>query len=95
MVDLLWQRNLQLSRQVMRRVMNSNVSVANYSSAGYLQGLLRQTYSTTLHHYLQRVVISTSRKLRAGEEPVSSALSSPTLLGSGKEQRRAEDYPKA
>ncbi|WZZ00470.1 hypothetical protein YC2023_072798 [Brassica napus] len=30
--------------------------------------------------------ISTSRKLKAGEEPVSSPLSSPALLGSGKEE---------
>ncbi|KAJ4872778.1 Ribosomal protein L22p/L17e family protein [Raphanus sativus] len=74
-----WQRNLQLIRQVARRVTNSNVSTANYSSArslespfskGYLQGLLRPTYtSTPLHHYLQQVGISTSRKLKAGEEP--------------------------
>ncbi|KAJ4897422.1 Ribosomal protein L22p/L17e family protein [Raphanus sativus] len=91
-----WQRNLQLIRQVARRVTNSNASRANYSSArslespfskGYLQGLLRPTYtSTPLHHYLQQVGISTSRKLKAGEEPVSSPLSSPALLGTRKEE---------
>lgn len=104
-----WQRNLQLIRQIARRVTtNSNVSTANYSSlaqslespfskcesffssesmcslcifqmpmcdmlwyvfvfrlswvgdgdSGYLQGLLRPTYSSTpLHHYLQQVVM--------------------------------------
>ncbi|KAF8112608.1 hypothetical protein N665_0063s0093 [Sinapis alba] len=88
-----WQRNLQLIRQVARRVTNSNVSTANYSSARSLESpfskgyFLRPTYSSTpLHHYLQQVGISTSRNLKAGEEPVSSPLSSPALLGTGKEE---------
>nr|VDC95723.1 unnamed protein product [Brassica oleracea] len=97
-----WQRNLQLIRQVARRVTNSNVSTANYSwslespfSKGYLQGLLRPTYSSApLHHYLKQVGISTSRKLESGEEPVSSPLSSPALLGSGKEEEEHKIIPK-
>ncbi|CAH2043835.1 unnamed protein product [Thlaspi arvense] len=94
-----WQRHLQSAvRQVGRRVKNSNISTANYSSTrnleypfsqGYLQGLLRPTYSSApLHRYLQQVGISTSRNLQAGEEPVSSPLSSPALLGSGKEEEQ-------
>ncbi|CAG7896097.1 unnamed protein product [Brassica rapa] len=94
-----WQRNLQVIRQVARRVKNSNVSTAHYSSArnlespfskvGYLQSLLRPTYSSTpLHQYLQQVGISTSRTLKASEEPISSPLSSPALLGSGKEEEQ-------
>ncbi|XP_056843783.1 uncharacterized protein LOC108806754 isoform X1 [Raphanus sativus] len=101
-----WQRNLQLIRQIGRRVKNSNVSTAYYSSSlnlespfskvGYLQSLLRPTYSSTpLHHYLQQVGISTSRTLKASEEPVSSPLSSPaTLLGSGKEEEEQKIIPK-
>ncbi|VVB17710.1 unnamed protein product [Arabis nemorensis] len=92
-----WQRNLQLViRQVGRNVKNCNISTANYSSTrnleahfskGYLQGLLRPTYSSRpLHHYLQQAGISTSRRLQANEEPVSSPLSSPALLGTGKEE---------
>ncbi|KAG2301188.1 hypothetical protein Bca52824_029839 [Brassica carinata] len=96
-----WQRNLQLIRQIGRRV---NISTAHYSSTrnlesplskGYLQGLLRPTYSSTpLHHYLQQVGISTSRTLKAGEEPVSSPLSSPALLSSGKEEEEQKIVPK-
>ncbi|KAF8088234.1 hypothetical protein N665_0548s0007 [Sinapis alba] len=99
-----WQRNLQLIRQVGRRVKNSNVSSAHFSSTrnsesplskGYLQSLLRPTYSSRpLHHYLQQVGISTSRTLKAGEEPVSSPLSSPALLGSGKEEEEQKIIPK-
>ncbi|KAH0842729.1 hypothetical protein HID58_092100 [Brassica napus] len=93
-----WQRNLQVIRQVARRVKNSNISTAHYSSTrnlespfskGYLQSLLRPTYSSTpLHQYLQQVGISTSRTLKASEEPISSPLSSPALLGSGKEEEQ-------
>ncbi|KAL0692164.1 hypothetical protein Bca4012_059344 [Brassica carinata] len=38
--------------------------------------------------------ISTSRTLKAGEEPVSSPLSSPALLGSGKEEEEQKIIPK-
>ncbi|KAH0892695.1 hypothetical protein HID58_055124 [Brassica napus] len=117
-----WQRNLQLIRQVARRVTNSNVSTANYSwslESPFSKGcLLRPTYSSApLHHYLKQVDvdigevksvlvgciifwnyatlgISTSRKLEAGEEPVSSPLSSPALLGPGKEEEEQKIIPK-
>ncbi|KAJ0238207.1 hypothetical protein HA466_0243090 [Hirschfeldia incana] len=99
-----WQRNLQLIRQIGRRVKNSNISTAHYSSIrnlespfskGYLQSILRPTYSSTpLHHYLQQMGISTSRTLKAGEEPVSSPLSSPALLGSGKGEEEQKIVPK-
>lgn len=38
--------------------------------------------------------ISTSRKLESGEEPVSSPLSSPALLGPGKEEEEQKIIPK-
>ncbi|KAL1207601.1 Large ribosomal subunit protein uL22c [Cardamine amara subsp. amara] len=96
-----WQRHLQLViRQVSKRVkINNNISTANYYSSarnleshfsqGYLQGLLRPTYSSgPLYHHLQQLGICTSRILQAGEEAVSSPLSSPALLGSGKEEEQ-------
>ncbi|CAH8255407.1 unnamed protein product [Arabidopsis lyrata] len=95
-----WQRNLQIViRQVGTRVKNSHISTtANYSSTrnlespfsqGYLQSLLRPTCSSRpLYYHLQQLGISTSRQLQAGEEPVSSPLSSPALLGSGKEEEQ-------
>ncbi|KAL1221914.1 Large ribosomal subunit protein uL22c [Cardamine amara subsp. amara] len=94
-----WQRNLQLViRQVGTSVKKSHISTANYSSTrnlespfsqGYLQSLLRPTHSTrSLYHYLQQSGISTAKTLLAGEEPVSSPLSSPALLGSGKEEEQ-------
>ncbi|CAD5329341.1 putative ribosomal protein L22/L17 [Arabidopsis thaliana] len=95
-----WKRNLQtVIRQVGRRVKNSHISTANYSSStrnlespfsqGYLQSLLRPSYSSRpLYHHLQQLGISTSRQLQASAEPVSSPLSSPALLGSGKEEEQ-------
>ncbi|KAF3511227.1 hypothetical protein F2Q69_00005157 [Brassica cretica] len=127
-----WQRNLQLIRQVARRVTNSNVSTANYSwslESPFSKGspatnlLLSATASLSkasgnaffafplLHFFIVNLRnlylffgmevmilcsqgISTSRKLEAGEEPVSSPLSSPALLGSGKEEEEHKIIPK-
>ncbi|KAF3546522.1 hypothetical protein DY000_02006064 [Brassica cretica] len=110
-----WQRNLQLIRQVARRVTNSNVSTANYSwrlLAGSPETnlLLSATASLSkasgnaffafplLHFFIVMILcsqgISTSRKLESDEEPVSSPLSSPALLGSGKEEEEHKIIPK-
>ncbi|XP_019058611.1 PREDICTED: uncharacterized protein LOC109116862 [Tarenaya hassleriana] len=95
-----WQRNLQLVlRQVGKRVENSYISTAHYSSSrhlgssvshGYLQGLSKSHYTSSrpLYQYLQNLGISSSRKLLADEAAVSSPLSSPALLGSGKSEEQ-------
>ncbi|KAL0686234.1 hypothetical protein Bca4012_053082 [Brassica carinata] len=124
-----WQRNLQLIRHVARRVKNSNISTAHYSSARNLEspfskgetfvfGILAHvellaespetnlpfnttaSLSTTSGNALFALLvatlpestflggISTSRTLKASEEPISSPLSSPALLGSGKEEEQ-------